>query len=145
MGSDLAMAAPGEGREGHRRGDVREDAEVEGEHVGAEDDRRRSPGGKAIARLQVVEDHDDGRGGDGRGDDVVGRRRHAHAEDEGGDHREDEGEEEVAAGRRHEDLAELEAQAGLGDHADDDAGAGAGRDDAEGAPGARPRGPSRCP
>ena len=85
----------------------------------------------------MVEDHDDGRGGDRRSDDVVGRRRDAHAQDEGSDHRENEGQHEVAACRRYQDFSELEPQAGLGYDANDDAGAGAGRYDAEGSAGSR--------
>ena len=91
-------------------------------------------GGKGVP-AEMVEDHDDDGSGDGGGDGVVGRRRNAHAQDQGHEHGEDEGEEELSSGVRHQDLSELEAKAGLGDHADDDARAGVGRDDSQGAPG----------
>jgi len=54
-----------------------------------------------------------------------------HAQDEGCDHREEEREEKLAAGGPDEDFAQLEAEACLGDHADDDARAGTGGDDTE--------------
>ena len=87
----------------------------------------------------------DGRGGDRGGDDVVGRRRDAHPQDQGGDHREEQREEQIPAGDFHEAVGHLEADPRQGDDADDDPRRGAGHGDAHRPPGARLEGGDDVP
>ncbi len=71
------------------------------------------------------------RSGDCRGYDVVGRRRHAHAEDDGRDHREEHRRQQQAAREVQESRGQLESDTRLRHDADDDAGRGAGDEDRE--------------
>ena len=90
----------------HRRRQVGHDAEIEHEHVA--DDQRH-------AECQQR------RPGDRRGDDVVRDRRDAHAEDQAGQHRQEQRQEQAGFADRDDELAEGSGDAGQRQRADDDA------------------------
>ena len=111
-----ADARPRVRSEGNRRRDIRDDAEVEHEHVRSEHrdahllERRR---------------------GNGRSDDVVRRGRHAHAEHNRRNHGEEHRRKEHPACEINQSRCEAQADARLRDDADDDARRRAGDEHAE--------------
>ena len=94
------------GGESNRRRDVRDDAEVEHEHVRSEH--------RHAHLLQC-------RCGNGRGDDVVRRRRHAHTEHNRRNHGEEHRRQEHPTCEINQSRCEAQADARLCDDADDDA------------------------
>ena len=110
-GVGFGNARPGVGRQGDRRSDVGDDSEIEDKHVG---------------RQWVNAKQNETGGGDGGGDDVVGRGGYSHPQNDGSDHAEEEGRQEIAMGQLDEAVRHFQAQAREGHHADDDAGRGTG-------------------
>ena len=108
------------GSQGYRRGNVGDNAEVEYKHMSRQD---------GYAQL------DEGRCSDSGGNDVVGRGRHAHAQNEGGEHGAEKQKHEVACCHGNQSGSQFQTYAGFGNDTDNHAGGGAGDDDAQGASG----------
>ena len=100
---------PGIGGQRHRRGDRRQQAVVEDEHVRG-DDRQAEP-------LERRRDQDGEQ-------QVGGRGRHAEAQNEARDHRQDQDEEQAVAADVEDQRRELERHAGQRHHPDQHAGDG---------------------
>ncbi|CAN4028627.1 D-alanine--D-alanine ligase, partial [Dysosmobacter welbionis] len=122
-GIRLGNGAAGIGRQGHRRRDVRHNAEVEHEEVG----RHLGDTDGGI--------HQDGSAG-GRHDAVVGGGRHAHAQHDAAEHGQRQGDNHVAAGEADDCAQQLGGQARHRDAAGDNAGHAAGHRHSDGALGA---------
>lgn len=109
------------GCESYRRGNISDDAEIEYKHMRCQN--------RHAQRNQ-------GRCGDGGGNDIVRRSRNAHAEKEGCNHRAEKEHNEGSRGNIDKSGSKLEAYTGLGDDADDDARRGTGDEHAESTSGA---------
>ncbi len=112
----------GERGQADRRRVVGEDAEVEHEQV-HRDQRHDQPA--------LGAERDDDRRHQRRHDDVVGRRRQAHAENQAHDRNQDQHHDQAAAGQEFDEFADHLVRAGQRNRTDDDTGGAGGDGDAD--------------